>query len=118
PIVLTNTHSVGTAIEAVVRWTLDQSGNENVRPVNALVGETNDGALNDIRGMHVTRDHVIAAINNATTGTVEEGAVGAGTGTIAFNWKGGIGTSSRVVTQQTERWTVGVLVQTNFGGRL
>jgi D-aminopeptidase len=118
PIVLTNTLSVGTAIEGVVRWTLDQPGNENVRSVNALVGETNDGTLNDIRGMHVTREHVIAAINNAKTGAVDEGAVGAGTGTIAFNWKGGIGTSSRVVTQQAERYTVGVLVQTNFGGRL
>jgi D-aminopeptidase len=118
PIVLTNTLSVGTAIEGVVRWTLDQPGNGDVRSVNALVGETNDGALNDIRGMHVTRDHVIAAIAAAKTGPVDEGAVGAGTGTIAFNWKGGIGTSSRVVSPQNDRWTVGVLVQTNFGGRL
>ena len=118
PIVLTNTLAVGTAVEAVVRWTLDQPGNDNVRSVNAVVGETNDGTLNDIRGLHVTRDHVTAAINGAKTGAVEEGAVGAGAGTIAFGWKGGIGTSSRVVRQQNESWTVGVLVQTNFGGRL
>jgi D-aminopeptidase len=109
---------VGTAVEAVVRWTLDQAGNDNVRSVNALVGETNDGTLNDIRGIHVTRDHVMAALNGAKTGAIEEGAVGAGAGTIAFGWKGGIGTSSRIVRQQNESWTVGVLVQTNFGGRL
>lgn len=118
PIVLTNTLAVGTAMEAVVRWTLAQSGNDNVRSVNALVGETNDGGLNDIRGMHVTREHVTAAITSAKDGDVAEGAVGAGTGTIAFGWKGGIGTSSRIVTRQTDRWTVGVLVQTNFGGKL
>src|SRR3954467_1728418 len=84
PIVLTNTLSVGTAVEEVVRWTIAQPGNENVRSVNALVGETNDGTLNDIRGLHVTRDHVMAAIANAKTGAVDEGAVGAGAGTIAF----------------------------------
>src|SRR3954452_7907125 len=93
PIVLTNTLAVGTAMDAVVRWTLAQPGNESVRSVNALVGETNDGTLNDIRGLHVTRDHVHAAIANATAGAVDEGAVGAGTGTVAFGWKGGIGTS-------------------------
>jgi D-aminopeptidase len=118
PIVLTNTLSVGTAVEAVVRWTLAQPGNDNVRSVNALVGETNDGTLNDIRGMHVTIADVTRAIASARSGPVDEGAVGAGTGTIAFGWKGGIGTSSRVVRQQNETWTVGVLVQTNFGGRL
>jgi len=121
PIVLTNTLSVGTAVDAVVRWTTTQAGNENVRSVNALVGETNDGTLNDIRGQHVTRDHVVAAINGARTGTVDEGAVGAGTGTVAFGWKGGIGTSSRTVRQgasSNETWTVGVLVQTNYGGKL
>lgn len=121
PIVLTNTLSVGTAVDAVVRWTTAQPGNENVRSVNALVGETNDGTLNDIRGQHVMRDHVLAAINGAKTGAVDEGAVGAGTGTIAFGWKGGIGTSSRAVRQganSTETWTVGVLVQTNYGGKL
>jgi D-aminopeptidase len=125
PIVLTNTLSVGTALEAVVRWTLERPGNDTVRSVNALVGETNDGGLNDIRGLHVTRDHVIAAITGAKNGPVEEGAIGAGTGTVAFGWKGGIGTSSRVVSQSPgaaepagPRWTVGVLVQSNYGGRL
>ncbi|HVH57033.1 MAG TPA: P1 family peptidase [Vicinamibacterales bacterium] len=118
PIVLTNTLSVGTALEATVRWTIAQTGNEDVRSVNALVGETNDGGLNDIRGLHVTRDHVTAAITSAKTGAVEEGAVGAGTGTVAFGWKGGIGTSSRTVRQGQATYTVGVLVQTNFGGKL
>ncbi|HET7694852.1 MAG TPA: P1 family peptidase [Vicinamibacterales bacterium] len=121
PIVLTNTLSVGTAVDAVVRWTTSQSGNENVRSVNALVGETNDGGLNDIRGQHVTREHVTAAVANAKGGAVDEGAVGAGAGTIAFGWKGGIGTSSRVVPQGSGAggsWTVGVLVQSNYGGKL
>ena len=121
PIVLTNTLSVGTALDAVVRWTTAQTGNENVRSVNALVGETNDGALNDIRGQHVTREHVLAAIGGAKTGPVDEGAVGAGTGTVAFGWKGGIGTSSRTVPQGSgskASWTVGVLVQSNYGGKL
>jgi D-aminopeptidase len=118
PIVLTNTLSVGTALEAVVRWTIAQPGNEDVRSVNALVGETNDGGLNDIRGLHVTREHVTSAISSARSGAVDEGAVGAGAGTVAFGWKGGIGTSSRVVRQQNDTWTVGVLVQSNFGGRL
>lgn len=118
PIVLTNTLSVGTALEATVRWTIAQPGNENVRSVNALVGETNDGGLNDIRGLHVTREHVTTAIAGASEGAVQEGAVGAGTGTVAFGWKGGIGSSSRIVQQQTDRWTVGVLVQSNYGGRL
>ena len=117
PIVLTNTLSVGTAVEAAVRWTLAQPGNENVRSVNALVGETNDGGLNDIRGLHVTREHVLSAITGARDGAVEEGAVGAGTGTVAFGWKGGIGTSSRLL-QGAERWMVGVLVQSNYGGKL
>jgi D-aminopeptidase len=118
PIVLTNTLSVGAALDATVRWTLAQPGNERVRSVNAVVGETNDGGLNDIRGLHVTRDHVTAAIANAKEGPVEEGAVGAGTGTIAFGWKGGIGTSSRRVRQGTDTWSVGVLAQTNYGGKL
>ena len=117
PIVLTNTLAVGTAVDAVVRWTLAQPGNENVRSVNAVVGETNDGILNDIRGLHVTREHVLAAIAAAKDGSVDEGAVGAGTGTVAFGWKGGIGTSSRLVTQGGT-WTVGVLVQSNYGGKL
>jgi D-aminopeptidase len=118
PIVLTNTLGVGVALDAVVRWTLGQPGNENVRSVNALVGETNDGGLNDIRGLHVTREHVMAAVTGARDGAVDEGAVGAGTGTVAFGWKGGIGTSSRRVRQQSDEWTVGVLVQSNYGGRL
>jgi D-aminopeptidase len=118
PIVLTNTLAVGAAVDAVVRWTLAQPGNQNVRSVNALVGETNDGTLNDIRGMHVTREHVTAAIANAKGGAVDEGAVGAGAGTIAFGWKGGIGTSSRTAKIGSDTWTVGVLVQSNYGGKL
>jgi D-aminopeptidase len=118
PIVLTNTLSVGTAVDAVVGWTLAQPGNQSVRSVNALVGETNDGTLNDIRGRHVTREQVTAAITAARDGAVEEGAVGAGAGTIAFGWKGGIGTSSRVVREGAATWTVGVLVQSNYGGKL
>ena len=118
PIVLTNTLGVGVAVDAVVRWTLAQPGNENVRSVNTLVGETNDGSLNDIRGLHVTRDHVTSAIASAREGAVDEGAIGAGTGTVAFGWKGGIGTASRRVGQQNDTWTVGVLVQSNYGGRL
>src|SRR3954462_2319513 len=97
PIVLTNTLSVGTAMDAVVRYTIAQPGNEQVRSVNALVGETNDGGLNDIRGLHVTREHVMAAIASAAAGPVPEGTVGAGTGTVNYGWKGGIGTSSRRV---------------------
>jgi D-aminopeptidase len=116
PIVLTNTLSVGTAVDAVARYTIAQPGNEQVRSVNPLVGETNDGGLNDIRGFHVTREHVLAAIGNARGGTVTEGAVGAGTGTICYGWKGGIGTSSRKLAPAG--YTVGVLAQTNFGGNL
>jgi D-aminopeptidase len=115
PIVLTNTLSVGVAIDALVRYTIGQPGNERVRSVNAMVGETNDGGLNDIRGLHVTRDHVLDAIRNAKTGPVTEGAVGAGTGTMCYGWKGGIGTSSR---KTNGGYTVGVLAQTNFGGNL
>jgi D-aminopeptidase len=118
PIVLTNTLSVGAAVDATVRWTIGQPGNENVRSVNALVGETNDGALNDIRGLHISREQVTAAIASAKDGAVDEGAVGAGTGTVAFGWKGGIGTSSRRVMQQGQAYVVGALVQTNFGGKL
>ncbi|HEU5258700.1 MAG TPA: P1 family peptidase [Vicinamibacterales bacterium] len=115
PIVLTNTLSVGVAVDAVVRYTLAQSGNEQVRSVNAVVGETNDGNLNDIRGLHVSRQHVLDAITHATSGPVPEGSVGAGTGTINFGWKGGIGTSSRVVPGS---YVIGVLAQTNYGGNL
>ena len=118
PIVLTNTLSVGTAVEAVVRYTLAQPGNENVRSVNAVVGETNDGGLNDIRGGHVTREHVIAAIRSAATGRVAEGSVGAGTGTQCYDWKGGIGTASRALPARFGGYRLGVLVQTNFGGVL
>jgi D-aminopeptidase len=118
PIVLTNTLSVGRAVEAVVKWTLQQRGHENIRSVNAIVGETNDGYLNDIRGMHVTTEHVIAAIESAKDGPVEEGTVGAGTGTTAFGWKGGIGTSSRHLPNSLGGYTVGVLLQSNFGGVL
>lgn len=118
PIVLTNTLSVGTAMDAVVRHTIAQPGNENVRSVNALVGETNDGGLNDIRGLHVTTAHVTRAIETAAGGPVEEGAVGAGTGTICFGWKGGIGTASRVLPARDGGYVLGVIVQTNFGGNL
>lgn len=118
PIILTNTLNVGTAMEAVIAHTLGQPGNEQVRSVNAVVGETNDGNLNDIRGMHVTREHVVEAIRNAKAGPVAEGSVGAGTGTVCFGWKGGIGTSSRLAPKRYGAYTVGVLVQTNFGGIL
>src|SRR5689334_18932102 len=116
PIVLTNTLSVGTAVDAVARYTVAQPGNEQVRSVNPLVGETNDGGLNDIRGFHVTRQHVLDAIANAKSGPVAEGSVGAGTGTICYGWKGGIGTASRKLDRTG--YTVGVLAQTNFGGNL
>ena len=118
PIVLTNTLAVGTAIDAVVGWTLRQPGNEEVRSVNAVVGETNDGYLNDIRGMHVRREDVWQAIDAAASGPVVEGCVGAGTGTRALGWKGGIGTASRRLPATLGGYTVGVLVQTNFGGVL
>jgi len=118
PIVLTNTLSVGTAVEAVVAWTLEQPGHEEVRSVNAVVGETNDGWLNDIRGLHVRRQDVYAAIEAAEAGPVEEGSVGAGTGTSALGWKGGIGTASRRLPEGLGGWTVGALVQSNFGGVL
>ena len=118
PIVLTNTLSVGVAVDAVVRYTIAQPGNERVRSVNAVVGETNDGGLNDIRGLHVTREHVLAAIRSAAGGAVAEGTVGAGTGTICYGWKGGIGTSSRKVNAGGGEYMLGVLAQTNFGGHL
>jgi D-aminopeptidase len=122
PIVLTNTLSVAAAIEGAVSWTLQQGGNEQVRSVNALVGETNDGGLNDIRGLHVRPSHVIDAISNAREGAVAEGSVGAGTGTQAFGWKGGIGTASRRIAGPADSpattYTLGVMVQSNFGGVL
>lgn len=118
PIVLTNTLSVPQAVDAVTTYILNLPGNENVLSVNPVVGETNDGYLNDIRGHHVTPDDVLAAIKRAKAGPVEEGSVGAGTGTVAFGWKGGIGTSSRKLPPTLGGYTVGVLVQTNFGGVL
>jgi D-aminopeptidase len=118
PIVLTNTLCVGTAVQAVVDWTLAQTGNQDVRSVNAVVGETNDSYLNDIRHCVVTSGDVAGAIEGARGGPVEEGSVGAGTGTSAFGWKGGIGTSSRVLPRSLGGYTVGALVQSNFGGIL
>jgi D-aminopeptidase len=118
PIVLTNTLNVPEGAAGVVEWTLKQPGNEEVRSVNAIVGETNDGTLNDIRARRVRPADVVAAIEAAREGPVQEGAVGAGTGTIAFGWKGGIGTSSRKLPANLGGWTVGVLVQTNYGGVL
>jgi D-aminopeptidase len=118
PIALTNTLSVGAVMEGLVRWTLDQPGNGDVRSVNALVGETNDGGLNDIRGQHVRPQHVIEALKSAAAGAVQEGSVGAGTGTRAFGWKGGIGTASRKLDARFGGHTVGVLVQSNYGGVL
>lgn len=118
PIVLTNTLSIAQGMEGIISWTLAQTGNENVRSVNAVVGETNDGFLNDIRGRHVLASHVVEAISNATSGPVQEGSVGAGTGTVSFGWKGGIGTSSRKLPTSLGGYTVGVLVQTNYGGIL
>ncbi len=118
PIVLTNTLNVPEAAQAIVDWTLAQDGNEGVRSVNAVVGETNDGYLNDIRGRHLDRKMIRSAIESASGSPVVEGSVGAGTGTIAFEWKGGIGTSSRVLPESLGGYSVGVLVQTNFGGVL
>jgi D-aminopeptidase len=118
PIVLTNTLSVGTATNALVKYTLNLKGNENIRSVNAVVGETNDGYLNDIRGQHITENNVLQTIENAASGPVAEGNVGAGTGTVCFGYKGGIGTASRILPQKSGGYTVGVLVQTNFGGVL
>jgi D-aminopeptidase len=118
PIILTNTLSVAAATEGLVSYTINQEENTDVRSVNSVVGETNDSWLNDIRGRHVTEQHVLNAINNAKGGIVEEGNVGAGTGTICFGYKGGIGTSSRKLPESLGGYTVGVLVQTNFGGVL
>ncbi|HVK97295.1 MAG TPA: P1 family peptidase [Flavisolibacter sp.] len=118
PIILTNTLAVATAMNAVIDYTLHQAGNEQVQSVNAVIGETNDGYLNDIRGQHVRKEDVVAAIKNARNGRVEEGAVGAGAGTVCFGFKGGIGTASRKLPMKLGGYTVGVLVQTNFGGVL
>jgi D-aminopeptidase len=118
PILLTNTMSVWDAAAAMADWMLALPGNEAVRSINPVVGETNDGRLNDIRGRHVKPQHVRQALAGAQSDAVEEGSVGAGTGTIAFGWKGGIGTSSRRLPGERGGYTVGVLVQTNYGGRL
>ena len=118
PILLTSTLSVPRVADAVLDYVLGLQGNEDVQSVNPLVGETNDGYLNDIRGRHIMRDDVLGAIKGARGGAVEEGAVGAGTGTVAFGFKGGIGTSSRKLPASLGGYTVGVLVQTNFGGVL
>ncbi len=118
PVILTNTLSVAQGIEGVLTYTLSQKGNEDVGSVNAVVGETNDGYLNDIRGRHVKSSDVVEAIRRAKGGPVEEGCVGAGAGTVCFGWKGGIGTSSRVLPDDLGGFTVGVLVQSNYGGIL
>lgn len=118
PILLTNTLSVWDAAAAMVDWMLAQPGNETAVSINPVVGETNDGWLNDIRARHVKPEHVRQALESARGGAVEEGSVGAGTGTQALGWKGGMGTSSRRLPENNGGYTVGVLVQTNFGGRL
>jgi D-aminopeptidase len=118
PILLTSTTSVPRAADALISYMLALPDNEDVLSINPVVGETNDGYLNDIRGRHITPDDVFAAVKNAKGGPVEEGDVGAGTGTVAFGWKGGIGTSSRKLPANVGGYTVGALVQTNFGGVL
>lgn len=118
PILLTNTLSVPEAAAGAIEWTLRQPGNQDVRSVNAVVGETNDSFLNDIRTRRVTKTLAIQAIDAARAGVIEEGAVGAGTGTVAFGYKGGIGTSSRQLPKWLGGYTVGVLVQSNYGGVL
>src|SRR3989440_5232792 len=118
PILLTSTLSVPRVADAVLDYMLALPGNEDTRSINPLVAETNDGTLNDIRSRPITSADVSAAIKNAHGGAVEEGAVGAGTGTVAFGFKGGIGTASRKLPAQLGGYTVGVLVQTNFGGVL
>jgi D-aminopeptidase len=118
PIVLTNTLSVATGMNALITDCLRRPENQSVGSVNAVVGETNDGYLNDIRGRHIRESDVLEALSNAFGGPVPEGNVGAGTGTSCFGWKGGIGTSSRALPESLGGYTVGVLVQTNFGGVL
>src|SRR3954469_210949 len=118
PILLTCTLCVWKAADALVAYLLAQPGMDNVRSINPVVGETNDGYLNAIRQRPISAEDVLSALKGASAGPVEEGSVGAGTGTVAFGWKGGIGTSSRFTGSADSRWTVGVLVQTNFGGDL
>jgi len=118
PILLTSTLSVPRVADFLIDYMLALPGNEDVQSINPLVAETNDGYLNDIRGRHIARDDVFSAIRNAKGGAVAEGSVGAGTGTVAFGFKGGIGTSSRKLPARLGGFTVGVLVQSNFGGVL
>jgi D-aminopeptidase len=118
PILLTCTLCVWRAADAMVTWLLARPGMEEVRSINAVVGETNDGYLNDIRSRPIRAEHVVRALESAGSGPVAEGSVGAGAGTVAFGWKGGIGTSSRVLPASLGGWTVGVLVQSNYGGVL
>ncbi len=118
PVILTNTLSVASGIQGIIQYSLTQPDNHQVQSVNAVVGETNDGFLNDIRGQHITKEDVLIAIASAKTGKVMEGNVGAGTGTVCFGYKGGIGTASRKLPVGQGGYTVGVLVQTNFGGVL
>jgi len=118
PILLTNTLNVPKVADALIEWMLALPGNEEVRSINPIVAETNDSYLNDIRGRHIGRDQVFTALKAAKEGPVEEGSVGAGTGTVAFGFKGGIGTSSRVIPAALGGYTIGALVQTNFGGVL
>ncbi|MEX0738676.1 MAG: P1 family peptidase [Pseudohongiella sp.] len=118
PVLLTNTLSVPEVAAGVIEWTLVQAGNEDVRSVNAVVGETNDGRINNIRLRAVQPHHALDAIRGARSGAVAEGSIGAGMGTVSFGWKGGIGSSSRVLPQRDGGFTVGVLVQTNYGGEL
>lgn len=118
PILLTCTLCVWKAADAMVGWLLERPGMDDVRSINAVVGETNDGYLNDIASRPIRPEHVVEALESAAAGAVAEGAVGAGTGTIAFGWKGGIGTSSRRLPQSLGGWSIGVLVQSNYGGIL
>ncbi len=118
PILLTSTLSVWQAADALVAWLLAQAGMKDVQSINPVVGETNDGFLNDIRARPIRPEHVAHALETAAAGAVEEGAVGAGTGTVAFGWKGGIGTSSRRLPAKQGGHTVGVIVQSNYGGDL
>lgn len=118
PILLTCTLCVWRAADALVDWLIARPGMQGVRSINPVVGETNDGSLNDIRARPITRAHVVGALEDAADGPVVEGAVGAGAGTVAFGWKGGIGTSSRMLPESYDGFTVGVIVQSNFGGIL
>lgn len=118
PIVLTNTLNVAEGISGLVEYTLSQPGNENVQSVNAVVGETNDGGINNIRARYVTKEDVLKALSVAKSGPVAEGCVGAGVGTVSFGFKAGIGTASRVLPKSLGGYTVGVLVQSNYGGVL